>query len=652
MRQINHYERMVKNMVQHLVGLNNTNTAYWDEYAAGIISALGLKQIFTKGEWHGPCPNCGGKDRFWIKEYQGEVRLNCRQCDDFKAISNALRDMKLLPEFVPDKKEQKVELKTPFPVIETDNEYLKRKKILLHGAKIDGPDLHVPIQNNKGQIVGHQFIEPDGTKKFNHGLKPKGCFHIVGGPIQNFCFLAEGFATAASVHQATNKPCVHGLSANNLCDVVEAIREKKPDVQIIIAGDNDPAGRKACEKASDQLGVTYVLPKGEGLDWNDVYLARGPEYTRKALEPTSVLDQVVFPDETTISTKANYIVKNWISDDSMSIVFGPSNVGKTFFCQDLAWHVAANQPWLGNKVKGGPVLYLQTEGGLSWQARIAALREKYPDHKDVRLAIRAAPINLFNSEEDIQTVKAILEEMARKYGPVRMLVVDTISRATQGQLDENSNTDAAQFIANLDQLKKDTGVHVMLVGHSGKGHTTGKANGLRGASAFRAASDTEIELSIDEDNGVRTATTTKQRDMETGREFNFILEPRQMGVDDDGDAITTCTIRTATKDEVAEKKRGKVSGPNQKLLKEAYLQLRGENVGGPNPAGAGWPEPRTFWVIDEATLRDHFLGKKAGAANPTTLWKQTTNSLLNNGLIAMNNGQMWFTDKTGRCSNE
>ena len=147
-------------------------------------------------------------------------------------------------------------------------------------------------------------------------------------------------------------------------------------------------------------------------------------------------------------------------------LYSATNVGKTFFCQDMFWYVAANEPWLGNKVKGGPVLYLQTEGGQSWQARIAALRQKYPDHTNVKFAVRPAPINLFNSEEDLQQVKNILDEMADKFGPVRVLAIDTISRATQGQLDENSNTDAAQFIANLDKLKQETGVHVLHEGHS------------------------------------------------------------------------------------------------------------------------------------------------------------------------------------------
>jgi len=635
---------MVEIMVQHIVGQSNTHTPYWDEYSAGIIAAYELKQL-ARGEWHGACPNCGGKDRFWIKEHMGEVRVNCRQCDDFKKITEIMRDQGLLPEFVPEKKVTVMGDVTPFPEMEAANEYLKRKRIQQHGAKIDGPDLMIPIVNRAGKFVGTQIIEPDGKKKFNQGLQPNGCFHVVGGPIQDFAWLCEGFATAAAVHESTGQPAIHCLNANNIVNVIEAMREVKPNTELIIAGDNDAAGRKACEKAFEMHGVTHIIPSVEGYDWNDIFVARGPEYTKTQLQPKSSLDEVYFPEDIVVSTAANYIIKNWLSDDSMSIVFGATNVGKTFFCQDMLWHVAANEPWLGNKVKGGPVLYLQTEGGQSWQARIAALRQKYPEHKNVKFAVRPMPINLFNSEEDLQQVKNILDEMANKFGPVRVLAIDTISRATQGQLDENSNTDAAQFIANLDRLKQETGVHVMLVGHSGK-----IRNGLRGASAFKAAADTEIELTLDEDNGVRTAVTTKQRDMETGRTFNFVLKAETMGEDDDGDPITTCTIREATKEEVAAKDKKEIKGANQLLLKEVFYQLRGERIGQVNPAGAGWPEPRKFWCIPEEVLKDHFFGKLVDNSNPSQTFKQTVSAMIKKKHIAMNEGMIWFTDKDGRVN--
>ena len=122
----------------------------------------------------------------------------------------------------------------------------------------------------------------------------------------------------------------------------------------------------------------------------------------------------------------------------------------------------------------------------------------------------------------------------------------------------------------------------MLVHHSGKD----TSKGARGASASRAACDTEIELSIDEDTRVRTAKATKQRDMETGAEINFALQVIELGQDADGDQVTTCIIREATDEEMEEAQSDiRPQGANQKLFRKCFNQLRGEGVGGPNPAG-------------------------------------------------------------------
>ena len=227
-----------------------------------------------------------------------------------------------------------------------------------------------------------------------------------------------------------------------------------------------------------------------------------------------------------------------------------------------------------------------------------------------------------------------------------MLVIDTLARATQGQMDENNNSEASKFIKQLDAIRERTGVHIMLIGHSGK-----DANkGLRGASSIKAAADSEIELTQDEGSKVRTAKTTKQRDMETGRELHFILERILLGQDVDGDEVSTCVIREATKDEMDDVEKPKLKGKNQKLFKQVFFQLRGEGIGSPNPVGAGWPNARQFWCIDEALLQDHFIGKLVGATRPQQTWKQTLDVLLSNGHIAANQGKIWLCGKDGKVS--
>ena len=615
-------------------------------YAPQIISALQLKKVGAK-EHHGPCPNCGGVDRFWISEYQGDVKVNCRQCGDWKAIIDILRQRGLYPdkEYVRDEVPKNQDNVVKLPETPEIHPYLTRKRIKQHGAIVDEGDLHIRIINNKGKVVGTQFIDESGKKKFNYGLDYKGCFHVVGGPIQDKCYIAEGFATAASVFEATGTPCVHALNASNITNVITALKEVKPETRFIVAGDNDPAGIKACEQAFKDHGVECVLPDSEGLDWNDVWIARGPEDTRKKLEPRNVLDEVIFPSAARPRLDSTYIIKNWIAENSISVVYGPSNVGKSFFCMSLAYHIAAGEEWVGNKIKRGSVLYLATEGGRAFENRLYALHKKH-GFNDVSLAVRPSPINLYDAEEDIAKIEAIMAEIGKRMEPVTVLVIDTLARATAGQMDENNNSEMSKLIAGLDAIRERTGVHIMLVHHSGKD----TSKGARGASALRAACDTEIELSFDEETRVRTARATKQRDMETGAEINFILQTVELGEDADGDQVTTCIIREATREEMEEVRNdAKTQGPNQKLFRKCFMQLRGERVGAPNPTGAGWPEARKYWCIDKDDLEAHMIGKIT-TKNPQQTFTQTLAKLIEKGYCEMNEGKIWIAAKEGKVS--
>jgi len=77
---------------------------------------------------------------------------------------------------------------------------------------------------------------------------------------------------------------------------------------------------------------------------------------------------------------------------------------------------------------------------------------------------------------------------------------------------------------------------VCWVHHSGKD----QARGARGHSLLRAATDTEIEI-ID-NGGIRTATVTKQRDLECTGQFAFKLKPVEIGTDRRGKPITSCVV--------------------------------------------------------------------------------------------------------------
>lgn len=338
--------------------------------------------------------------------------------------------------------------------------------------------------------------------------------------------------------------------------------------------------------------------------------------------------------------RSSYLIKNWLGRGQMSAVYGPSNVGKSFFCLDMAFCVAAGIEWQGAKVRKGPVLYLATEGGNAFQSRCVALREEY-GMSDVPLAVRPSPIDLLRPDVDMASLIKLCQDIEQQLGePLAMICVDTLSRAMAGG-DENGAVDMTAFIANIDALRDVTGAAIMIVHHSGKDVSKGQ----RGHSSLRAAVDTEIELAVDQ--GIRMATATKQRDLEPQEPIMFVLKVHKLGVDEDGDDVTTCTITAANEDDVAEMKQKKPTGANQKTVVNAFKQLRGEGVGSSNPTGAGWPESGRYWTIEEAELAEFAKGKMT-SANPRGAYSAAIKSLIESGYMVQNEGKIWISAKEGR----
>lgn len=128
-----------------------------------------------------------------------------------------------------------------------DHPYLVRKQIQSNGARQFMDSLIIPLSANK-TIQGIQFISPDGSKKFKTGTVKQGSCFLIGqpGPVVVVC---EGFATGASIHEATNYPCLVAFDAGNLKAVVTVARERLPGSKVIVAADND-----AWKKVKDAEG--------------------------------------------------------------------------------------------------------------------------------------------------------------------------------------------------------------------------------------------------------------------------------------------------------------------------------------------------------------------------------------------------------------
>lgn len=213
------------------------------------------------------------------------------------------------------------------------------------------------------------------------------------------------------------------------------------------------------------------------------------------------------------------------------ILFGASGAGKSFLALDLCAAVARGVDWRGCRTKRGRALYIAAEGGTNIVKRLQA----YSDHHGLDRAtldidlITAAP-NLLEQDDVTEVVKSLAA-----FGPYDLVVIDTLAQVTPGA-NENAGEDMGPVLANLKAIQNATGATVIAVHHAGKD----LSRGSRGWSGIKAAAEAQLEVVRDEDSGQRYMRVEKMKDGEDGAKYGFKLEILQVGVDEDGDAITSC----------------------------------------------------------------------------------------------------------------
>lgn len=166
--------------------------------------------------------------------------------------------------------------------------YLARKQIHGFGCRYGkGNSVVVPVRRGD-QLVGLQFIQPDGDKKFLTGTAKSGASFIIRPEATGPLVLCTGYATGCSIGMALpDSSVVVTFDDGNLVTVAEQYADS--DRNIIIAADNDHgkpvnSGLKHARQIVDKTGWLAVWPEGiEGSDFNDLYVERGVKAVQAAL---------------------------------------------------------------------------------------------------------------------------------------------------------------------------------------------------------------------------------------------------------------------------------------------------------------------------------------------------------------------------------
>ena len=166
--------------------------------------------------------------------------------------------------------------------------YLAAKGVQPHGLRQDGAVLLVPLRDTAGQLHSLQTIDTDGNKRYR-GRK-KGCYHAIGRP-QGVLVIAEGYATAASIHEATGHAVAVAFDSGNLLPVAAALRAKYPALLLALAADDDHRtegnpGLSAATAAAWAVGGFVVKPQfpadrpPKASDFNDLAALAGLDAVR------------------------------------------------------------------------------------------------------------------------------------------------------------------------------------------------------------------------------------------------------------------------------------------------------------------------------------------------------------------------------------
>lgn len=283
-------------------GTKGTNGWYVASNTDGLTVA-------TFGDWK------TGEKQTWKDD--GIARLDPQRQAEFRkkheeqgALAEAERQK--LQGYAARKANQTWDASTPVPVSEASHPYLERKQIQSHGSKIDSHgNLVIPIYDQDSNLINLQLIAPEKfpetgrDKNFLKGSKTEGGRFIIGeikeAKTVAFC---EGYATGASIHEATGWPVVVCFNSSNLTTVARQMRQALPkDIERVICGDDDRKtaknnpkvgnpGRKAATEAARLTSAAVTFPDFSNMeeeealelsDFNDMHVVLGIEAVKTCI---------------------------------------------------------------------------------------------------------------------------------------------------------------------------------------------------------------------------------------------------------------------------------------------------------------------------------------------------------------------------------
>ena len=392
--------------------------------------------------------------------------------------------------------------------------YLKAKGLPTANLKSYDGKLVVPLVDAQGTIHSLQYIHANGFKQFLEGGTVTGHYHVIGNPQpRGTIYIAEGVATAITVHLATKQGVIVAFNAGNLTAVARAIRDKYLDAGIVIAGDDDQfnevnAGRKHANEAARAVNGKVSFPRFGDLskkptDWDDLRMQEGLEVVTKQLAGNAVEPEIEPEPFNGFFTMDEMRADRWLEKDppkrewilreimpvgKTGMIVAPGGTGKSQLLMQLAISIATGVPLFGKyevENTGGVMAFFAEDDDEELHRRfrnsirdileapgISLDRERFMVDlqknlfissmvgQDVRITMSGpdGPMLTANFKRFLATAKQIPD--------LRMIMLDPIIRFLSG--DQNDASESTRLVQAGERLSQETGAFVLWANHANK----------------------------------------------------------------------------------------------------------------------------------------------------------------------------------------
>ena len=237
-------------------------------------------------------------------------------------------------------------------------------------------------------------------------------------------------------------------------------------------------------------------------------------------------------DKIKLGTERRYLVKGLIPREGLTLLWGPPKCGKSFWATDLALHIALGWDYRGRKVVGGPAVYCAFEGAFGFGARIEAFRQKFLAEDAAGVRFFLVPITLDLVRDQKELVAAIRATLGNARPAT--VVLDTLNRSLNGS--ESSDEDMGAYVKAADAIREEFRCAIIVVHHCGINDSR-----PRGHTSLTGAADAQLAVKRDEANNI-IVTVEWMKDGQEGDYLVSSLEVVEIGLDEDGEPISSCVI--------------------------------------------------------------------------------------------------------------